>query len=144
MNPSVRKMQYCFYGWEAVTPEILRLYDDLRQAWCAETCSPKMRSNWTADNPTLGQCSITAFLVQDLYGGKVYGIPLEEGGVHCYNVVDNVTFDLASEQFGNRILNYEGNPEQTREEHFTDQDKYERYELLKKRLTTYRENQGDW
>ena len=103
-----------------------------------------MRSNWTADNPTLGQCSITAFLVQDLYGGKVYGIPLEEGGVHCYNVVDNVTFDLASEQFGNRILNYEGNPEQTREEHFTDQDKYERYELLKKRLTTYRENQGDW
>ena len=141
-EPGTDTDTYRFYGAKAVTPDILRLYDDLKHAWCAETCSPKMRSSWSKDNPTLGQCSITAFLVQDLFGGKVYGIPLEEGGVHCYNVVDNIAFDLASEQFGNRILNYEGNPEQNREEHFKDHDKFERYELLKKRLTSYRRDQG--
>ena len=96
-----------------------------------------MRADWSDDNPSLGQCSITSFLVQDLLGGTVYGIPLETGGVHCYNVVDNMVFDLASEQFGDRVLNYEGNPEQCREEHFADQDKYERYLLLKKRLFDY-------
>jgi hypothetical protein len=48
-----------------------------------------------------------------------------------------MVFDLASEQFGDRVLNYEGNPEQFREEHFADQDKYERYLLLKKRLSDY-------
>ncbi len=42
---------------------------------------------WTPDNKTLGQCSITAFLAQDIFGGKVYGIPLPEGGVHCYNMI---------------------------------------------------------
>ena len=135
--------QYCFYGWEHVTPGILRLYDDFRHAWTAETCAPRMRSHWTEDNPTLGQCSITAFIVQDLLGGKVYGIKLEDGSIHCYNVVGDMTFDLASEQFGDRILNYEGNQEQFREIQFSDSEKFERYKLLKKNLMEYRQQRGE-
>ncbi len=42
------------------------LYDALSKIWCAETCAPRMRDNWSEDNYTLGQCSITAFLVQEL------------------------------------------------------------------------------
>lgn len=134
----MEQQRYFFYGNENVTSDILELYDDLRHAWSAETCAPRMRDQWSEENPTLGQCSITSFLVQDLLGGKVYGIPLEEGGIHCYNVVRDMTFDLASEQFGDRVLSYEGNPEQSRENHFSDQDKFERYLLLKKRLLEYR------
>ena len=136
-NGKAPETEYRFYGWQNVTPTVLNLYNDIRKAWSAETCAPRMRADWSDDNPSLGQCSITSFLVQDLLGGTVYGIPLETGGVHCYNVVDNMVFDLASEQFGDRVLNYEGNPEQFREEHFADQDKYERYLLLKKRLSDY-------
>ena len=128
-----------FYGHEHVTPEIIALYDDLCCAWSAETCAPRMREQWSADNPTLGQCSITSFLVQDLFGGKVYGIPLEEGGYHCYNVIGDMVFDLASEQFGDRVLDYEDNPEQFREIHFADPEKFERYKLLKHRLKEVRE-----
>ena len=127
-----------FYGHENVTPEIIALYDDLCRAWSAETCAPRMREQWSEENPTLGQCSITSFLVQDLFGGKVYGIPLEEGGYHCYNVVGDMVFDLASEQFGDRVLNYENNPEQFREIHFADPEKFQRYELLKRRLKEVR------
>ena len=133
-NRKSAEKEYHFYGWKSVKPNILALYDDVRHAWCAETCAPRMRADWSEDNPSLGQCSITSFLVQDLLGGSVYGIPLENGGVHCYNVVDGMVFDLASEQFGDQVLNYEGNPEQFREEHFADPDKYERYLLLKQRL----------
>ena len=136
-NGKASEAEYRFYGWQNVTPTVLNLYNDIRKAWCAETCAPRMREDWSEDNPSLGQCSITSFLVQDLLGGTVYGIPLETGGVHCYNVVDNMVFDLASEQFGDRVLNYVGNPEQIHEEHFADQDKYERYLLLKKRLFDY-------
>lgn len=135
--------EYHFYGWQNVNPNILALYDDVRHAWCAETCAPRMRPDWSEDNPSLGQCSITAFLVQDLLGGSVYGIPLEGGGVHCYNVVDGMVFDLASEQFGDQVLSYKDNPEQFREEHFADRDKYERYLLLKQRLHAYRESRGE-
>ena len=110
------------------------LYDALSEIWCADTCAPRMRQNWSPENKTLGQCSITAFLAQDIFGGKVYGVPRSDGNYHCYNVVGEVKFDLTSEQFGDEVLVYEGNPEQFREVHFAKEEKRLRYEYLKEQL----------
>jgi hypothetical protein len=131
---------YRFYGWETadvkdkngLTPR--DYYDLLSDVWCAETCAPRMRDDWSPENPTLGQCSITAFLLQDLYGGKVYGVPLPDGNYHCFNAVDGCTFDLTSEQFGTAALDYANCPQQFREVHFAKEEKRLRYELLKARL----------
>ena len=134
-----------FYGWEQATVPALNrdypgidtprdLYDALLGLWCADTCAPRMRGDWTADNPTLGQCSITAFLVQDIFGGKVYGVPLKDGSVHCFNVVDGHRFDLTSQQFGDAKLKYDDCPEQLREVHFAKAEKRQRYEKLKELL----------
>ena len=136
---------YKFYGWQtADVPAVVEeykqiknqrhLYDLLSEIWCADTCAPRMRNNWTKENMTLGQCSITAFLVQDIFGGKVYGILRNGGNYHCYNVVGNSVFDLTSEQFGNEALSYEENPEQFREIHFAKEEKKLRYEYLKTQL----------
>ena len=141
-------MAYKFWGWEqAVVPAITDkykgiqtpqdLYDVLSKIWCADTCAPRLRQNWTPENRTLGQCSITAFLAQDIFGGKVYGILRPGGNYHCYNVVGENRFDLTSEQFGDEILNYEGNPEQFREVHFAKEEKHLRYEQLKRELEKY-------
>ncbi len=132
---------YKFYGWqEATVPAVTSdypgiatpqdLYDALSEIWCAETCAPRMRHEWTKENKTLGQCSITAFLVQDIFGGKVYGILRPGGNYHCYNVVDGHVFDLTSEQFGDEVLDYTDNPEQSREVHFAKTEKKARYEML--------------
>ena len=110
------------------------LYDALSEIWCADTCAPRMRQNWSPENKTLGQCSITAFLAQDIFGGKVYGVPRSDGNYHCYNVVGEVKFDLTREQFGDEVLVYEGNPEQFREVHFAKEEKKLRYEYLKEQL----------
>lgn len=133
-------MSYCFYGWEkatirdghGLTPR--DYYDLLSEIWSADTCAPRMRRDWTPENRTLGQCSITAFLMQDLYGGKVYGVPLEDGSFHCFNVVGDCVFDLTSEQFGAVKLSYENCPEQSRAVHFAKAEKKERYERLRKDL----------
>lgn len=140
-------MEYNFYGWEnaLVQPvckkyEKIRspreLYDLLSELWCADTCAPRMREEWSKDNKTLGQCSITAFLAQDIFGGKVYGILRPGGNYHCYNVIGDCCFDLTSEQFGEEAaeLVYEGNPEQFREDHFAKEEKRLRYEMLKRAL----------
>ena len=129
-----------FYGWEnaivrdrnGLTPR--DLYDLLGGVWAADTCAPRMRGDWSADNPTLGQCSIAAFLVQDLFGGRVFGVPLGDGSFHCFNVVGDCTFDLTSEQFGGRVLDYSDCPEQLRQVHFAKEEKRQRYLLLRKRL----------
>jgi len=144
-------MSYRFYGWKAaVVPPVnnefkgiaspQKLYDVLSEIWCEYTCAPRLREKWSKENITLGQCSITAFLVQDIFGGKVYGILRPGGNFHCYNVVGNAVFDLTSEQFGDEELDYTDNPEQFRAEHFSKIEKRERYEYLRKKLKAYTEN----
>ena len=147
MSDSLSKT-YAFYGWETadvspISEEYKKisnprvLYDMLSNIWCAQTCAPRMRDNWTKENKTMGQCSITAFLAQDIFGGEVYGILRSGGNYHCYNVIGDCVFDLTSEQFGDEKLVYEGNPEQSREVHFSKVEKYERYEYLKEALRNY-------
>lgn len=143
-------MEYCFFGWEnAVMPPVNDLYPPIRsprdlyealsEIWCAETCAPRLRDQWSPENKTKGQCSVTAFLAQDIFGGKVYGIPIGNGYVHCYNEVGGCRFDLTCEQFGEKAksLNYENNPEQFRKVHFAKEEKRLRYELLKKALSDW-------
>ena len=138
-------MNYRFYGWEhadvaPIEEQYKRiknpreLYDLLSNIWCADTCAPRMRQQWTKENMTMGQCSITAFLAQDIFGGKVYGILRPGGNYHCYNVVGACVFDLTSEQFGDERLDYSDNPEQFREVHFGKEEKRLRYEYLKAEL----------
>ncbi|MCR4861580.1 MAG: hypothetical protein K5884_03045 [Ruminococcus sp.] len=141
-------MSYNFYGWEKadVSPinddfkgidDPRQLYDILTGIWCEYTCAPRLREKWSKDNITLGQCSITAFLAQDIFGGKVYGVLRPGGNYHCYNVVGEAVFDLTSEQFGDEKLDYTNNPEQLREVHFAKAEKRERYEYLKAELLKY-------
>ncbi len=139
-------MKYKFWGWEnakadPITKDYIKinnpidLYDILSNVWSDKTCAPRMRSEWTPENKTLGQCSITAFLVQDIFGGLVYGIPLGDGNYHCFNVInDNCKFDLTSEQFGDIVLDYDNCEQQYREMHFSKEEKRLRYEYLKEQV----------
>lgn len=135
-SPPVRR----FFGWENATIKDERgltpcdYYDLLSGIWSAETCAPRMRAEWRPENRTLGQCSVTAFLLQDLFGGKVFGVPLGDGNFHCFNDVNGIVFDLTSEQFGDQKLDYTRCPEQFREDHFSKGEKRQRYEKLKAAL----------
>ena len=120
-----------FYGYDSVPQEVRDIYERLLKCWCPGTCAASMREDWSPDNPSLGQCSISSFLVQDELGGEVYGIPLPGGGVHCFNKVNGVVFDLTSAQFGGKELDYSNCAPQSRETHFADPDKLRRYTLLK-------------
>ena len=109
------------------------LYVALCDLWCEDTCAPRMRKDWSEGNRTLGQCSITSFLAQDVFGGEVHGVPLEDGNFHCFNIVDGHVFDLTSEQFG-QPLDYSTAVLQNRETHFKKKEKEQRYLYLKKKL----------
>ena len=146
-----KTMSYRFYGWQtAVAKPITEeypgiqsptdLYDALLHIWCEYTCAPRLRQEWSIHNITLGQCSITAFLVQDIFGGDVYGIERPGGNYHCYNRIGDMVFDLTSEQFGDEILDYTDNPLQLRQEHFAKEEKYQRYTYLCHSLKNYLNN----
>ena len=139
---------YGFYGWKDAdgrarindypgigTPK--DLYSALWHVWSGETCTERMREDWSEENRTLGQCTITAFLAQDIFGGRVWGVPLEDGNYHCFNAVGDRVFDLTSEQFGREKLDYSLKHEQLRHDHFMKPGKRERYEKLKAALAAY-------
>ncbi|MBQ1483606.1 MAG: nucleoside triphosphate pyrophosphohydrolase family protein [Erysipelotrichaceae bacterium] len=109
------------------------LYDLFSSLWSKQTCAPRMADEWTEENKTLGQCSITSFLVQDLIGGEVFGIRLDDGNFHCFNRIGGEDFDLTSEQF-TKALDYSDAIRQDRQVHFAKEEKYQRYLLLKRRL----------
>ena len=109
------------------------MYDLLLKCWTKETCSPALRNIWDENlNYTCGQCSITSFLVQDYFGGNVYGIRMPNGGIHSFNEVDGNKFDLTSEQFFDKKLDYNDIILIDRNSLILDDDKYQRYLLLKK------------
>ena len=141
-------MEYGFYGWADANALALNdtyadiqtprdLYKALSYIWCEYTCAPRFRRKWSPENKTCGQCSITAFLVQDIFGGEVYGVKLDDGDTHCYNVVGDMVFDLTSEQFGDKILVYDQTNQQSRLDHFSSEEKLLRYEFLKNELKRY-------
>ena len=107
-------------------------YNVLKKCWKADTCAPRMRKDWCEEDPTLGQCSITAFLIQDEFGGDVYGVPLGDGNYHCFNLIVGTAYDITSSQF-KKDLDYDLAYPQSRAVHFAKQEKYERYLLLKER-----------
>lgn len=72
---------------------IANLQEALEAAWSIETSA-----TWRSDNPALGQCSVTALVVQDILGGDL--AKTEIGGAwHFYNIVDGARRDCSASQF---------------------------------------------
>ncbi|MCR5287606.1 MAG: hypothetical protein K6D93_06640 [Saccharofermentans sp.] len=129
----VKPLADCGYNIESLKD----LFDVLSDGiWRIETCTPRLRSGWSEENKTLGQCTITAFLVQDIFGGEVFGILRPAGNYHSYNVINGRQYDLTIEQFGDEAesLVFDNSNPQSREVHFAKEEKYKRYLLLKKLL----------
>lgn len=69
----------------------------LAKSWSSETAI-----QWQADNPALGQCNVTALLVDELFGGRILKTKLEEG-FHFYNETRGRRYDFTDSQFEFRI-----------------------------------------
>ena len=112
--------------------DLAGLFEFLLGIWTKETCAPRLQNSWSKDEPTVGQCSVTAFVIQDIFGGDVYAVKLDNGDLHCFNVIKENIVDFTSEQLKNNEIIYNLNLPQNRETHFKNKEKFERYLQLKK------------
>src|SRR6266487_2671490 len=73
--------------------------DDLcaavRGVWTADTSADQA---WSATWPSLGQCAVTALVIQDYLGGELARAEVD-GRSHYWYVVDGETIDLTRDQF---------------------------------------------
>lgn len=111
-----------------------RLVKALEEAWCYETCYSGSRDSWRLGNQAIGQCAVTALVVQDHLGGKIaFGLMPEAETSHYWNVVAGVRLDLTWKQFEDayQLPGHAGF--RTRENLLENEDTKERYEILKVR-----------
>jgi len=108
------------------------LHDVLRLSWSKETAYPFCQAEWVLNDPTYGQCAITAMLVYDMFGGTIHKVKVRGGGTHYFNKIDGHYIDLTREQFDlyNLPLDYEPNQVVDREFCGKNADTAKRYKLL--------------
>ncbi len=148
-NPDYRyDEKYRFCGFEHAydikpvkecgAADIGEFYLHCLKAWTIETCSAQFRPKWSEDNPSIGQCRITAALVYEFFGGETFMIPLESGVAHSFNRINGMIIDLTSEQFGkNALPDFSVAVPLAPSEILSDTDKIERCALLRKNLGQY-------
>ena len=116
------------------------LFNVLLNVWCKETAYPSCSNDYIHDeDPTYGQCAITAFLVYDMFGGSIHKIKVNGGGTHYFNKIDGHYIDLTSDQFDlyNIHIKYEPNEEIPREYCGKSVDTLKRFNLLKEKIKTF-------
>lgn len=116
-----------------------KLYAVLRQAWKAETAYKSCQTEWVPNDPSYGQCAITAMLVFDMFGGSIHRIRVDGGGTHYFNKIDGHYVDLTREQFDlyDIPVNYEANEQMQREYCGKNLDTKSRYHQLQKNIILY-------
>ena len=109
------------------------LKESLKKAWTQETCSPGLKDVWSVDNPSLGQCAITALIVNEEFGGDIMRC-MSPTGSHYYNLIDGKIVDLTKDQFLGQEPEYAFGAVRTREYLLGNEDTKNRYQLLKRNL----------
>jgi hypothetical protein len=70
-----------------------------RKAWDRKTCFPQVKDQWNEDLPELGQCAVTALILQDKFGGEIV---YNKKNNHFWNKLPSGEFlDLTRAQFRN-------------------------------------------
>ena len=114
----------------------------LRKCWNKDTAYPSCQSDWEPNDPSYGQCAITAMLVHKMFGGTIHRIRFNGGGTHYFNKIDGHYIDLTREQFDlyNLPVSYEPNDEMDYHYCGKNANTRMRYELLVKRVSEYLAN----
>jgi hypothetical protein len=76
--------------------EIGHLKTVLKKVWCADT---SYNNEWDVNTPSKGQCTVTALVVQEFFGGKILYCKTAEGSTHYWNKLHSGVIDLTLEQF---------------------------------------------
>ena len=85
----------------------------IKRGWCRETASPSVQSEWSPENPSLGQCAVTTALLHDylkhefeidaeILRGEVtetIGGPVNFGSHYWIRLPDGTEVDMTLTQF---------------------------------------------
>ena len=108
------------------------LFYQIKQSWTKETAHPAYQSKWNSNNPAIGQCLVTALLIQELKGGEIASCKVGNYS-HFVNIINGQIEDYTAEQFKTPVK-YKKLVLKERKILLRNKDTLKRYELLKGNL----------
>ena len=79
---------------------IERLLEALNASWAKETAYRTDQKDWSLEKKETGQCTITAMIVFDYFGGTIKrGTSKKHNILHYWNEIDGNKIDLTFNQF---------------------------------------------
>lgn len=116
--------------------EFHKLEKAFQRSWSIETTNPDIRDHWSEAKPAYGQCTPTALVVYDLYGGKLI---YDKENYHIWNELpDGTQQDFSREQFEENvelsIYKYKTKEDILESEHGKQSRMRQRYQLLKENV----------
>jgi len=117
---------------------LTELQEALQKSWCKETAYDA--GDWSKENPAIGQCAVTALIVNDYFGGEiVWAEAVQPDGrkiSHYFNLIDGKEVDITRTQFPEGTIIPQGAAKTkefktTREFMLSNDNTKKRYEVLK-------------
>jgi hypothetical protein len=116
----------------------------LRKSWVTRT-DMEITELFNKGEPSVGQCAVTALVVQDYFGGDILNTLVTYPdnptvfSSHYFNVIDGMEIDLTRQQFKARVKLSDAKPRHggltsTREYVLSNPSTMERYLSLKSRV----------
>jgi len=116
--------------------KIKELQRIIEMSWSKESSYSSSQQLWSCSNPSLGQCAVTALIVNDFMGGKIMRCMC--GNIsHYYNLINGNIVDFTASQFNGEIPDYINGQERSREYLLSNNDTKDRYLIL---LNNLKEN----
>ncbi len=112
----------------------------LYESWGKDTAYKNDRGKWTEINRAAGQCTVTAMIINDYFGGKIYrGYSKKNNLYHYWNIIDGKKVDLTASQFDNDI-HFDKVVLKKKDQLIKIDNVRKRYYILKGRVDNYLEN----
>lgn len=110
----------------------IKLRKKAETGWTKETCHPAYRDRWSNEQPSIGQCAITAMWLNKTRGWDIYETTVNRSR-HFFNKDANgFVYDLTADQFQDSSIDYENNRKRKFKELYRSCG--DRYELFKNNL----------
>lgn len=115
---------------------ILKLQKAIKRSWGIDTAYKDDIPKWSADNPSAGQCAVTALIIHDYLGGQIYSGVSQDGVVHYWNKIHCLKIDLTRSQFKDTKI-FSNITKWNAEDLLQTGNVRERYEILRSRVEMY-------
>lgn len=120
------------------SPITLEQFQELLPSICSKETAAGGGVGWTSKNPLWGHCAVASLIAQNLFGGTLRRVSLENtpfaaARSHYFNCIDQVDEDFTYEQFGDYLPELPSE-ERTRDYVIGGADTRKRYATLSIRL----------